>query len=77
MLEQKYLKMIEKIKKLFSSLRKDDRKKCTCGENEYCTRVSKSNFRGDLWVETEDHFKCGKVQKQVRDGLDLVRRLGI
>ena len=51
--------------------------KCTCGEREICTRIVKSNFRGDMWVDTTDHFNCGKVQNQVKQGLDLVRKLGI
>lgn len=40
---------------------------CECGKYTKCCRKIHSNSHGKLWVETEEHFRCGKVQKQVLD----------
>jgi hypothetical protein len=53
----------------------NNKTKCVCGKQKYCTRQSKSNFRGDLYIYTTDHFNCGKIQKQIQDGLELVKSL--
>ena len=53
----------------------NNKTKCICGKQKYCTRQSKSNFRGDMWIDTTDHFNCGKIQKQIQDGLELVKSI--
>ena len=40
---------------------------CECGENKKCVRKIYSNSNGQLWVKKDEHFKCGKVRKQVND----------
>jgi predicted SprT family Zn-dependent metalloprotease len=43
---------------------------CECGEHKECVRKIHSNSEGKLWVEIEEHFKCGKVKKQLKSMLD-------
>ena len=43
---------------------------CECGEHSKCVRKIHSNSDGRLWVENHEHFKCGKVKKQVKSMLD-------
>lgn len=43
---------------------------CECGEHSKCVRKIHSNNEGRLWVENEDHFKCGKVKEQVNGMLE-------
>jgi hypothetical protein len=43
---------------------------CECGEHKECVRKIYSNSEGRLWVENHEHFKCGKVKKQVKRLLD-------
>ena len=43
---------------------------CECGEHKECVRKIHSNRGGKLRVENEEHFKCGKVKKQVESMLD-------
>lgn len=43
---------------------------CSCGKYEKCTRKINTYFNnrsgtGRIWVEKKDHFRCGKVQKQI------------
>lgn len=45
---------------------------CSCGKYEKCIRKVKVKDGGyfgvsTLYVDNKDHFKCGKVQKQVLD----------
>jgi len=40
---------------------------CECGKYAECCRKIHSNSYGRMWVETEENFRCGKVQKQVLD----------
>ena len=35
-----------------------------------CVRKIHSNSEGKLWVENKEHFKCGKVKKQVNSMLE-------
>jgi hypothetical protein len=44
--------------------------RCKCGEHKECVRKIHSNIEGRLWVENNEHFKCGKVQKQVNNMLE-------
>ncbi len=44
---------------------------CECGEHKKCVRKINSNANGKLWVETDEHFKCGKVKKQVKKIIEL------
>jgi len=39
---------------------------CECGKYKKCCREIYSS-NGKLWIETDEHFKCGKIQKQVND----------
>jgi hypothetical protein len=43
---------------------------CECGVHSKCVRKIHSNSEGKLGVENEEHFKCGKVKKQVKSMLD-------
>jgi hypothetical protein len=43
---------------------------CECGEHNKCVRKIHSNTEGRLWVENEEHFKCGKIKKQVNSMLE-------
>ena len=42
---------------------------CSCGKYEKCTRVFKVKERKTLtstiYVDNKDHFKCGKIQRQI------------
>ncbi len=38
---------------------------CNCGKYTECCREIRSNSNGKLWIETDEHFKCGKVQEQL------------
>ena len=55
-------RLIEKLKALRIYAVSDS---CECGEHSKCVRKIHSNSEGRLWVENEEHFKCGKVKKQV------------
>ena len=47
---------------------------CECGKYEKCCRVIHSNTRGKLWVEDKDHFGCGKVQEQILELNELIKK---
>ena len=38
---------------------------CSCGKYEKCIRKIKIKD-GGLYVDTKDHFRCGKVQEQIK-----------
>jgi hypothetical protein len=59
--------LIEKLKKLSIYNVSDN---CECGQHNKCVRKIHSNAEGKLWIQNEDHFKCGKVKKQVNDMLE-------
>jgi hypothetical protein len=44
---------------------------CSCGKYEKCIRKIRVTNRGyfgidTLYVRSQDHFRCGKVQKQIK-----------
>lgn len=44
---------------------------CSCGKYEKCIRKVRVTNRGyfgidTLYVKKQDHFRCGKVQKQIK-----------
>ena len=44
---------------------------CSCGKYEQCIRKVKVKYGGyfgntKLYVDNKDHFRCGKVQKQIK-----------
>lgn len=57
--------LIKRILKAFAIY--DVSGSCECGKYTKCCRKIHSNSNGGLWVETQEHFKCGKVQKQILD----------
>lgn len=42
-----------------------DNNKCGCGRYTECCAKLHSNTDGKLWTETNEHFRCGKVQNQI------------
>ena len=51
---------MKRIRKAFAS------GSCECGKYTECCRKIHSNSYGRLWIETDEHFRCGKVQKQIK-----------
>lgn len=48
---------------------------CSCGKYEKCIRKIRVTNRGyfgidALYVRSQDHFRCGKVQKQIKQMKD-------
>jgi len=49
---------------------------CSCGKYEKCIRkikVKDGGYLGStkLYVDKKDHFRCGKVQKQIKQIKDM------
>ena len=49
---------------------------CSCGKYDKCirkVRVTNKGYLGidTLYVRSQDHFRCGKVQKQIKQMKDL------
>lgn len=49
---------------------------CECELHKECTRKIHSSERGTLFIETKDHFSCGKIQAQIRDLARIVNQVG-
>jgi hypothetical protein len=56
------LKLLEQQKEL-----NDVIGSCECGKYPECCRKIHSNSDGKMWIATDEHFRCGKVQKQILD----------
>lgn len=48
-------------------------KKCDCGENTECARKINSNSEGRLWIDNENHFKCGEIRNQINDLIEVFK----
>ena len=52
-------------------------KKCECGKFEQCPRKLHSNSHGRLWIKTNEHFDCGKIENQVFKLLGIIKKAPI
>ena len=46
---------------------------CSCGQRSRCPRKIHSTSNGKLYVKTDEHLQCGKVQKQIEDILRTIK----
>jgi hypothetical protein len=58
---------MEKVINILKSLLKNDEKMCECGKYPKCVKKIYVSEEGRMWIETEEHFKCGKIQKQIEE----------
>lgn len=38
---------------------------CECGEHKKCVRKVNVSSSGKAWVDSQDHFSCGKIINQI------------
>jgi hypothetical protein len=60
------------LKRLFFKNTNRKATTCECGKYSKCCREMKTSWsnrsgRGKMWVESRDHYRCGKVQKTIND----------
>ena len=53
--------IIQKLLNLFTKSKVSTRYEC--GKYTECCRKINTNSNGRIWVETDDHLRCGKVQE--------------
>jgi len=50
------------------------KKECTCGKYKECKAKIQSTKGGRLFIETKDHFSCGKIQNQILELDKLLKK---
>lgn len=60
------------MKKIKKNKLETSQQTCECGKYSFCCRKIHSSPEGRLWIESSEHFQCGKVQEQILKGKNLI-----
>jgi hypothetical protein len=58
---------MNKLSNFLKFLLGENEKMCDCGKYPKCIRKIYTSEEGRVWVETEEHFKCGKTENQIKE----------